>query len=221
MRERIVQSIEEGRVIAILRGVPLEDILPTARALYAGGIRHMEVTFDQSGRIPAEVTCESIAKVAGEFEKEMFVGAGTVVCTQQVALAKQAGAQFLISPNTDEKVIRSTVEMGMASIPGALTPTEIMNAHAFGADFVKIFPAGSMGAGYVKAVCAPINSVKMLAVGGVNAKNAMDFIHAGCCGVGVGGNLANLKWIAAGEFNKIEAAARELVLALREGADCR
>lgn len=218
MREQIIQSIETGKIIAILRGVPLEHVLSTAHALYKGGIRHLEFTFDRSGVIPHAVTCASIERTAAEFAGSMFVGAGTVTEPEHVELARQAGARFLISPNTDVEIIRSTVRHGMISIPGALTPTEIMTAHAAGADFVKLFPAGTMGASYVKAVCAPISDVKILAVGGVTAENAAEFLRAGACGIGISGLLANLKWIAGGEFDKIEAAARSLVEAVHPAA---
>jgi len=150
----------------------------------------------------------------------MAVGAGTVTSVCDAEMACEAGAKFLIAPNTDEKVIRRTVELGMVSIPGALTPTEIVAAYNAGADFVKVFPAGNMGPGYVKAVCAPLSDIPLLAVGGINAQNAVEYVKAGCVGVGVGGNLANRKWIEAGEFDRIEEAARELVNALvRKGGE--
>lgn len=214
MREQTIQAIEKEQIIAILRGILPKDIIQTAEALYRGGIRLMEITFDRSGEIAPEVTCESIAKIAEAFAGKICVGAGTVTTLEDVEMAHRAGAAFLISPNTNEAVIRRTVELDMVSIPGALTPTEIVAAHDAGADFVKLFPAGNMGAAYVKAVCAPLNDIRMLAVGGINAKNAADYVKAGCRGVGVGGNLANRSWIEKGEFDKIEAVARELVDAL-------
>ena len=124
-------------------------------------------------------------------------------------LAKNAGAQFIVSPDTNEEVIRATVAAGMVSMPGALTPTEIVTAHAYGADFVKLFPAGTQGTAYFKAVTAPLNHIRLLAVGGVNEKNIADFLAAGAVGAGVGGNLVNKTWIANGEFDKITALAKE------------
>ena len=139
----------------------------------------------------------------------MAFGAGTVTSLEMVELAHQAGAQFIVSPNTNEAVIRATVEKGMVSMPGAMTATEVLDAYSYGADFVKLFPIGNLGASYVKAICAPINHVPMLAVGGVNEKNIKEFLDAGAVGAGVGGNLVNKAWIAAGEFDKITALARE------------
>ena len=144
-----------------------------------------------------------------ELGDKMAFGTGTVTTLEMVELAKNAGAQFIVSPNTNEKVIRATVAAGMVSMPGAMTPSEVLDAHEYGADFVKLFPVGNLGTSYVKAICAPINHVRMLAVGGVNEKNTKDFLAAGAVGVGVGGNLVNKEWIAAGEFDKITALARE------------
>ena len=141
----------------------------------------------------------------------MRVGAGTVLTLEQVDIAAKAGAEYIISPDVNEAVIRHTIEMGLVSMPGALTPSEVMAAHRYGADFVKLFPAGNMGASYIKAVRAPISHVKLLAVGGVSAENAKAFITAGCVGVGVGGNLVNKEWIERGEFEKITQAAREII----------
>lgn len=210
MRTTTIQAIENHQIIAILRGILPKDIIRTAEALYRGGIRLVEITFDRSGTIPPEVTCESIAMISEALAGKMLVGAGTVTTVADVEMAHKAGAKFLISPNTNDSVIRRTVELGMVSIPGALTPTEIVTAHDAGADFVKLFPAGNMGPGYVKAVCAPLNDIRILAVGGISAKNASEYIKAGSCGIGVSGNLANRTWIESSEFEKIESTAREL-----------
>jgi len=126
-------------------------------------------------------------------------------------LAKNAGAQFIVSPDTNEKVIRATVEGGMVSMPGAMTATEVLTAYSYGADFVKLFPIGNLGSSYVKAISAPINHVRLLAVGGVNENNIKEFLDAGAVGAGVGGNLVNKKWIAAGEFDKITDLARTFI----------
>ena len=141
----------------------------------------------------------------------MIFGAGTVTSLEMVELAKNAGARFIVSPDTNEAVIRATAAAGMVSMPGALTPTEIVTAHACGADFVKLFPAATQGIAYLKAITAPLNHIRLLAVGGVTEKNAADFLAAGAVGLGVGGNLVNKSWIASGEFDKITACAKEFI----------
>lgn len=209
MREQIIQKVLDRKIIAIVRGVYGEDCLNLAKALYEGGIELLEVTFDQSKPEALSKTSDTVKLLVQELGDKMAFGAGTVTSLEMVELAKNAGAQFIVSPNTNAAVIRATVENGMVSMPGAMTATEVLDAYGYGADFVKLFPIGNMGASYVKALCAPINHVPMLAVGGVNEKNIKEFLDAGAVGAGVGGNLVNKAWIAAGEFDKITALARE------------
>ena len=146
----------------------------------------------------------------------MEVGAGTVTSVELVELAAKAGAKYIISPDTNVDVIRRTRELGLVSLPGALTPSEITTAYNNGADFVKLFPIADMGASYVKAVRAPLGHIDMLAVGGVNDKNLKSFLDAGVCGAGIGGNLVNKAWIAAGEYEKITEIARTYVSIVKE-----
>lgn len=209
MREQIIQKVLDYKLIAIVRGVYGQDCLNLAKALYEGGIRLMEVTFDQSKPECLNQTSDTVRLLVEEMGDKMAFGAGTVTSLEMLELAKKAGAQFIVSPDTNEKVIKATVAGGMVSMPGAMTATEVLTAHSYGADFVKLFPIGDLGASYMKAICAPINHVRMLAVGGVNEKNIKDFLKAGAVGAGVGGNLVNKQWIAAGEFEKITALARE------------
>lgn len=208
MRDQVIELALQTKVVAIVRGVYGEDCLNLAKAMYEGGIRLMEVTFDQSKPEAAAQTADTIRLLKQYMGDKMAIGAGTVTSVKLVELAAQAGAQFIVSPDTNEAVIRATVAADMVSMPGALTPTEVLLAHEYGADFVKLFPAGAMGTKYMKAVCAPINHVRMLAVGGVDENNAADFMAAGAVGIGVGGNLVNKKWIAAGEFDKITELAK-------------
>jgi 2-dehydro-3-deoxyphosphogluconate aldolase/(4S)-4-hydroxy-2-oxoglutarate aldolase len=144
----------------------------------------------------------------------MAVGAGTVLTVEQVDLAIEGGAEFIVSPDTDEEVIRYTIKRGLVSLPGAMTPTEAKKAHFAGADFVKLFPCVGEGCAMLKAFRAPLSHIKFLAVGGVNEKNARDFMNAGAVGLGIGGNLVNKGWIDAGEFDKITEAAAAIVAAI-------
>ena len=210
-REKIIQQVERQKIIAIIRGVEPEKSLKVAQALYAGGIRMIEVTFDQKDEEKQKGTAESIRLISEYFQGKVSVGAGTVTSVRLVEMAAKAGAQYIISPDTSESVIKKTRELGLVSMPGAVTPTEILNAHRWGADFVKLFPIGSFGTSYIKAVKAPINHIKLLAVGGVNENNIINFLDAGCCGAGIGGNLVNKKWIETGEFEKITETAKLLV----------
>ena len=207
MREEIIRRVLDRKLIAIVRGVYGTDCLKLAQALYAGGIELLEVTFDQSRPERLNETADTIRLLTDTLGDTMSFGAGTVTSLQMLELAKRAGAQFIVSPDTNEAVIRETVSAGLVSMPGAMTPTEIMTAYSYGADFVKLFPAGNLGAGYLKAIRAPISHIPILAVGGVNEKNLADFLQAGAVGAGVGGNLVNKAWVAAGEFDKITQTA--------------
>lgn len=210
----VIKAIECEKIIAIIRGVAPEKCLNVADALYAGGIRLMEITFDQKDIASHQNTANSIRAICEKYEGRMFVGAGTVTTTALAELAAEAGSRFIVSPDVNIDVIRRTVELGMVSIPGAMTPTEIMTAHNAGADFVKLFPAGELGVPYVKAVRAPISHVRLLAVGGVHAQNIPDFINAGISGFGIGGNLVNRKWIEEGSYHKITEVAKDMIAAI-------
>ena len=192
-----------------MRGLPTEYMLRLAQAFKEGGIGMMEVTFNQKAPETWKDTAAAISAVKKEFGGDMLTGAGTVITLEQLKIAADAGAQYLVTPTTDAEIIRTGKKQGLGMFPGALTPTEILTAYNAGADAVKVFPVGSLGAGYIKAVSAPLSHIPLMGVGGVNEKNAADFIKAGCCGVGVGGNLVNREWIAAGEWDKITALAKE------------
>ena len=120
-----------------------------------------------------------------------------------------AGGRYLVTPTTQPEIIRTGKALGLGIFPGAMTPSEILTAFEAGADAVKVFPASVLGPGYIKAVRAPLSHIPLMAVGGVNEKNAADFMKAGCVGLGVGGNLVNKEWIQNGEWDKITALAGE------------
>ena len=215
-REEILKKIKAGKVIAIARGVGGGSCTDLAKALLAGGIRAMEITFSQKDPDSWRETAGAIRLLRETLRGEMLIGAGTVVLPEQLEMAYQAGAQFIISPDSNEEIIRRTVKLGMVSIPGAMTPTEILAAYRWGADMVKVFPAGNLGPGYFKAICAPINHIPLLATGGVNENNLAEYLAAGAAGAGIGGNLVKKEWIQNGEFGKITEAARLIAAATGE-----
>ena len=214
MREEVISRIAEKKVIAIVRGIYDEDCLGLARALHAGGVDLMECTFDQVDEKEQQRTVDTIRLLISELGDVMCFGAGTVTNVKMVEMAKEAGAQFIVSPNTDEAVIRATVKLDMVSIPGALTPTEIKFAHDCGGDFMKVFPACNMGVSYFKNIRAPLDGCRLLAVGGVNEKDAADYMAAGCSGVGVAGCLFKKDWVKNGEWDKITECSRVLMAKL-------
>jgi len=206
----IKKEINEKKIIAICRKVYGEDIYNLSKALYRGGVTLLEITFDQGDPQGNKKTSETISKLIKLFP-EMVLGAGTVLTVEQVHAAYDAGAQFIISPNTDAKVIRESKELGMISIPGAMTPSEIMNAVNAGADYVKLFPCSHLGPQYVKEILAPLNHIKLIGTGGITLENALDFLKAGIQGLGIGSFLCNKKLIEEGNFKQIEENARMFV----------
>lgn len=211
---KVLEQIKRDKIIAIVRGIKSEKIVPLAEALWKGGVTCIEVTFDQSSEAGLKETLASIRALKEAAGDRVCVGAGTVLSPEQVREAVQAGAEYIISPNVDETVIRETKELGKISIPGALTPSEVAAAWKQGADIVKLFPAGQFGPSYIKALKAPLSHIPVTAVGGINPDNCADFIRAGAVGVGCGGNLVSKKLVEAGEFEKITETARQYKRAL-------
>ena len=189
MKSIVIQTIEKEKLIVILRNVEEKYLLPLSEALYQGGIRLMEVTYDASGKVSDETVAKQIRILVDFWKDKMLIGAGTVLTEKQVELTKEAGGLFIISPNTDAEIIRKTNALEMVSIPGALTPTEVQAAHRAGADFVKLFPMDAMGASYLKAVKAPLSHIKFLAVGGIDCNNMEEYLKAGAIGFGIGSSL--------------------------------
>ena len=215
MNQITLDMILKYKLIAILRGVKQEELLPLCEALYQGGIRLVEVTYAADGTQNPE-TAAKIRLLADHFADRMAIGAGTVVSSEQVAMTHEAGGSFIISPNTVASVIQKTKELGMISIPGALTPTEVSVAHDLGADFVKLFPIGNLGSGYVKAIKAPLSHIRLLAVGGIDHNNLTEYLRAGVCGVGVGANIVNKDLLRQGNFEAIAALAAEYTARITE-----
>jgi 2-dehydro-3-deoxyphosphogluconate aldolase/(4S)-4-hydroxy-2-oxoglutarate aldolase len=182
-----------------------------AEALCESGIEMIEFTFDPKNPTGNDKVADTINNIRVRFGDKLLPGAGTVITPDLVDVAAGAGALYIISPDMNPAVIERTRGRGLVSIPGALSPTEILSAHRAGADFVKIFPASILGPEYIKAIRAPINHVKLLAVGGINAENISVFLSAGVAGVGVGGNLVSKKLVAEGKFAEIREYAGTLV----------
>ena len=214
MREEVIKKIEQEKIIVIVRGVEGEKLIPLAEAMYEGGIRLLEITYSANGKTSDEETADSIRRLTEHFGDRMYIGAGTVLTEKQVELTHKAGGKFVISPDTCPEVIKKTRELGMVSMPGALTPSEIQSAHKSGADFVKLFPITNMGTGYVKAVLAPLSHIKLLAVGGINADNMKDYLNVGVCGFGIGSNIIDKKLLAAGDYKGITELARKYKAAI-------
>ncbi len=210
-KQKIMAEVDAKKLIAIVRGVEREKLIPLAQALYDGGIRLLEVTYSANKSVSDEETAERIRMLAEAFKGKLYIGAGTVLTKEQVKLTHKAGGQFIISPNVSKSVIKTTAKLGMISMPGALTPSEATDAVDYGADYVKLFPATNLGPSYVKAVRAPLSNIKFLAVGGIDENNMADYLKVDVSGFGIGTNIVNQKMIDAGDFASITELAKKYV----------
>jgi 2-dehydro-3-deoxyphosphogluconate aldolase/(4S)-4-hydroxy-2-oxoglutarate aldolase len=187
--------------------MPPKEIMHIADALYAGGIRILEVTLNSEGALPV------IEQLSVAFKGRMVIGAGTVLNTTDATNAIAAGAAFLVSPSLDIDVIKTANNAGVVSIPGAFTPTEILSAHNHGADIVKIFPA--LDAGYVKNILAPLNHIRVMPTGGIDASNIKLFAATGAVAFGIGSALVNNSAIINETYlAALSQKSRELITAL-------
>lgn len=207
-REEIINDIEKNKIIVIMRGFTKEQLIPAVDAMEKGGIRLVEVTFDQSGAISDETTAANIRALKEHFEGKVRIGAGTVMTEEQVELAYKAGAEFIISPDCYEPVVKRTRELGMVSMPGVFTPSEAANAHRYGADFAKLFPNSEVKISYLKALMTPLSHIKFILAGGVKHENMKDYLDAGAKGIGVATAIADKKSIFTGDYEEITRRAK-------------
>ncbi len=209
--EDVVRRIGEVGIVPVIRAATVDEALRAVEAIGAGGIPVVEITMTVPNAIAA------IREVAQQHAGKVLVGAGTVVTAEQADLCIRAGAEFLVSPGLSGTVLSVAHSCGKLAIPGALTPTELMNAHDHGARLVKIFPCGNVGgAKYLKSLRAPFPNALLIPTGGVNAANAADFIAAGAFALGVGADLVDAEALRQGNLQKISATAQELVHAVNE-----
>lgn len=211
MDDRTVEKLLQHKLVVIVRKTYGEDLLKLGQAMYDGGIRFIEVTFDQADTHCLAKTAAAISLLKNALPEDMMIGAGTVLTEDQIHAAADAGGSFIISPNVSQRVIEETKRKGLVSIPGAMTPSEIIFAHECGADIVKLFPAGYLGLRYIKDILAPISHVKLMATGGVTEENLSQFLDAGMTGAGISGRLTDKKLVGEGKFDQLSKRAKAFV----------
>ncbi|MBI3829947.1 MAG: bifunctional 4-hydroxy-2-oxoglutarate aldolase/2-dehydro-3-deoxy-phosphogluconate aldolase [Planctomycetes bacterium] len=207
--KEVLQRIGDLGAILVVRADSEEDALAGVRAVVEGGIRAIEVTFTVPG---APSVIHAIHREMGD---SVLLGAGTVMHQEDAEDAVDAGATFLVAPNTDERVIGAAKRFGVPILPGAFTPSEVVRAWDLGADAVKIFPASLGGAAYIKALRAPLPHIPMVPTGGVDEKTVGDFVKAGAYAVGAGGSLFDTKKIKEKKFKEMTETAARFVAALK------
>jgi 2-dehydro-3-deoxyphosphogluconate aldolase/(4S)-4-hydroxy-2-oxoglutarate aldolase len=206
---KLMRMVESG-VIAIMRQVPEEKAERLAECLVEGGVTALEVTVQSPDALR---TIESLAK---KLEGRAVVGAGTVIDGETARLAINSGAEFLYSPSLHQDVIRTALRYGKIAVPGVMTPTEMITAIEWGADLVKVFPAASLGASFLKDVSGPFPHIPVIPTGGINLENVTSFIRAGAVAVGVGSSLVDRSRMERGAFDEITAVAAQYVAAIQQ-----
>jgi 2-dehydro-3-deoxyphosphogluconate aldolase/(4S)-4-hydroxy-2-oxoglutarate aldolase len=201
-RTQQLARVAQCGIVAVIRAKSGEQLVDVARALCAGGVDVMEVTFT----VPR--AARVLEQVADEVGDQVLLGAGTVLDTETARAAMLAGAEFIVSPNTNVSVIRLCRRYGKLAMPGAFTPTEVVTAFEAGADVVKVFPCDVGGPGYLKALHGPLPHIPLLPTGGVGLENAADYLQAGAFALGVGGSLVESKTVEQRDFARIEELAR-------------
>lgn len=201
----VLDKVCKARLVAILRGVPRDKTELLAEALLEGGVTIFEITCNTLGAL---VTIERLAK---RFDGAACLGAGTVMDSETVRHAADAGARFILSPDVNVDVVRAAKQRGLLSVPGAMTATEVVAANNAGADIIKIFPAGSLGPGYIKNLLGPLDAMRFMVVGGVDLGNLRAFYDAGAMSAGVGGCLIQKSLVDAGDWKGLKTLAARFV----------
>jgi 2-dehydro-3-deoxyphosphogluconate aldolase/(4S)-4-hydroxy-2-oxoglutarate aldolase len=208
-KDEVIRRVRASGVIAILRHTEAGRAIDTAEALLGAGVDAVEVTLNSSGALGM------LSAIAGHFGDRLVLGAGTVLSVEAARRAVEAGAGLIVCPHLDEAIVRYAVEAGVAVVPGAFTPTEILRAWTTGASLVKVFPAGPVGPGYIRDVRGPLNDIPLVPTGGVTLENAGDFIRAGAAALGLGSALVQPRLVAAGQFEPIAETARRFLEEVR------
>jgi len=210
-RSAIVSRIKEIGIIPVVRAKSSEIALRAVEAIAEGGIPIVEITMTVPGAIP------TIEKVAAKYGADVVLGAGTVLDQETARSCILAGAQFVVSPTLDPNTIAACHRYGVAVIPGALTPTEILAAWTAGADCVKVFPANAVGGpGYLRSISAPLPQIELIPTGGVNLDTAAEFIRAGAVALGIGSDLVDTRLLKDGRDNVITERARMFLDKVRQ-----
>lgn len=210
-KQTVIQAIRDTGVIAILRGVPHNRLLPLADALYQGGIRVIEVTAN------SEDYLSGIRTLRRHFNDRMQIGAGTILNPMMAQQVIDAGADFVLAPDLNPAVVTTVHEQKRLMIPGIASPSEAIQAHRLGVDLLKLFPASSLGASYIKDLLGPLNHATIIAVGGVNLSNVKEFARAGAFAVGIGSELNDRSRIAGEDWKGISEAATRFIAEFAAG----
>jgi 2-dehydro-3-deoxyphosphogluconate aldolase / (4S)-4-hydroxy-2-oxoglutarate aldolase len=214
-KARTFAKVHDIRLLAVIRGPSPELTIRMVDALVEGGVVGIEITYSTP---QAAWVVNSLAEKYGD---DILLGMGTLVDVRQVTEAQQAGARFIVSPHYEASLAEAMVRSGLLTMVGALTPTEVMQAHRTGSDIIKLFPGSLVGPAYLRALRGPFPKIPMMPTGGVSPDNIVEWFAAGAVAVGAGGNLCPTAWAEADRFSAITANAREFVKAVAKASGSR
>jgi 2-dehydro-3-deoxyphosphogluconate aldolase / (4S)-4-hydroxy-2-oxoglutarate aldolase len=206
----VIEFIKTHPIVAVIREATPDNIVPIVKALANGGVKVVEITAET----PKVMTM--IEMVSDELGDQVLVGAGTVLDPETARAAIMAGSKFIVSPSLNVETVKMTKRYGVVSIPGALTPTEILTAYEHGADMIKVFPANAFGPGYVKNIHGPFPYIPLMVTGGINPSNVNEYLGNGALAAGVGSNLVNpKKLLTEADYLTLTEKAREYTNTLK------
>ncbi|MBL4701926.1 MAG: bifunctional 4-hydroxy-2-oxoglutarate aldolase/2-dehydro-3-deoxy-phosphogluconate aldolase [Phycisphaeraceae bacterium] len=208
-RQAIVAKMETTGIVAVIRADGPDQLVNICKSLAAGGVDVSEITMTTPGALKA------IEAAADQLADKCLIGVGSVLDPETARLAILAGAQYIVSPTTNLKVIEMANRYGTPIICGAMTPTEIITAFQAGADIIKVFPANHFGPQYLKDLLAPMPQLKLIPTGGVDMNTAKDWIAAGACCLGVGSALVKKDLIKDQKWDELTTLAAQFIKAVK------
>ncbi len=212
-REKILEKIIDCGVVAVIRVDNSEELLNIAKSLKEGGVIGIELTMTTPGAL------NMLPEISKNMGKDIVLGVGTVLDPETARLAILAGAEFIVSPVLKPEIIKICHRYDKVAIPGAYTPTEILTAWEEGGDVIKIFPASSLGPQFIKDIHGPMPHIRLSPTGGVSLENVGEFIKAGACFVGVGGNLVDKKLLSEKKWDLLSERAQKFIEEVRKARE--
>jgi len=206
-KSEVISLLSRPGIVAVVRAQKPEQVIPLSEALLAGGVHAIEITMTTPSAI------EAIRDARERLGEKALIGVGTVLDVDTCRAAIEAGAEFVVSPICRTELVAIAHGADRPIMLGAYTPTEAQIAHEAGADFIKIFPADTLGPGYVKALRAPLPHLRIVPTGGVELDNAAAFLKAGCAALGVGSSLVSAKILQEADWPELTRRARAFVAA--------
>jgi len=210
MKSEIIARLADPGIIAVVRAQKSEHVIPLSEALLAGGVIAIEITMTTPNAIAA------IRDARQKLGERALIGVGTILDADTCRSALQAGAEFVVTPVLRPEFVPIVHAAERPIMLGAYTPTEAQTAHEAGADFIKIFPADTLGPGYIKGIRAPLPHLRIVPTGGVDVHNVADFLKAGCAALGVGSSLVSAKILQDANWPELTRKAAEFVAAARQ-----